>query len=64
MTASFTFEMPPPLRRDVEREANRDRVSLGAMVRALVREGLDARAREAEKVRREFELKAQWPVNA
>ncbi len=38
-------------------------VSVSKLVGQLVREGLDRRMREKELLRREFELRAEWPLN-
>ncbi len=38
-----------------------EHATLSRMTATLVREGLDARMREMERIRREFELPAPWP---
>lgn len=54
--------VPPRTKLRVENLAALERVSVSAMTATLIREGLDARLREKERIRREFELPSSWPV--
>ncbi len=54
---------PRTLRR-VQELAAAEHVSDSRMTATLIREALDARGAEAERIRREFELRPSWPVSA